>query len=301
MARYQNGFVPNSVLVKLASGTDRNGYWEFLASPGLAARWAAAKKEAERRFGRTIYIRTGWNMYRPYWVQKEARQRACNSGNCNGAASPGYSSHGGSYAGRDALAIDVDPNGLTWAQVWEACRAVGFVCGAITEAISGIRGGEPWHIIDYDPWRAVPASEGSTPFPNQEEDDMSERAEQQIAELWQALLPGKSGVKTQGDVNKAIMETRSAAVKAESNSADAKVASESLVADFKQGQAGVNLPGRLYTLLTKAAAGTEVSVDIAKLATELTSQLGDVGGASPAEVKEIVQAALSALVLTTKE
>jgi hypothetical protein len=104
-------------------------------------------------------------MYRPLSVQVEARARACRDGNCNGAALPGFSSHGGSYGGRDALAIDVNPNGLSWGQVWEACRAVGFICGAITEAMSGIKGGEPWHIIDYDPWRAVPASGGDEPFP----------------------------------------------------------------------------------------------------------------------------------------
>jgi hypothetical protein len=57
----------------------------------------------------------------------------------------------------DALAIDVNENGLSWAQVWEAARANGFLCGAITPEMSGFPNGEPWHIIDLDPYGAIPA------------------------------------------------------------------------------------------------------------------------------------------------
>ena len=60
------------------------------------------------------------------------------------------------------MAIDVDPNGLTWAQVWEACTAAGFLFNAITIARAGIE--EPWHIIDLHPWDAVPADVNVQPF-----------------------------------------------------------------------------------------------------------------------------------------
>jgi hypothetical protein len=163
MARFPNGQIPppgtaGSPLYTIAKGVDSNGYWEFQTTAGTHAKWNAAKRYAEKHFGRTIYIRSGWNIYRPLDVQRSARIRACNAGNCNAAAYPGYSSHGGSWGGRDCLAIDVDPNGLTWGQVWEACRAAGFSVGLITKAIAGID--EPWHIIDFDPWRAVPAGGG---------------------------------------------------------------------------------------------------------------------------------------------
>lgn len=179
---YLNGQVPYSVVsVVLASGTDGNGYWEFRCTPAFAARWAFAKREAERSFGRTIYIRAGWNVYRPYDVQVSARKRACASGNCNGASVAGYSSHGGNWGGRDCLAVDVDPNGLTWDQVDQAMEAAGFSARLITEAMSGIKGGERWHYIDFNAFGPVPAGLGATPF---EEDDMA-NADEVLAELRQ--------------------------------------------------------------------------------------------------------------------
>lgn len=168
MVRYKNGRIPapgtpGSPLVTIAKGIDSNGYWEFQTTEATYARWREAKRYAEWKFGKTIYIRTGWNVYRPYHIQEAARIRACNAGNCNAAAYPGYSSHGGNWQGRDCLAIDVDPNGLAWWQVWEACRHAGFSVGLITKAIAGID--EPWHIIDFNAFGAVPAFEGSKPFP----------------------------------------------------------------------------------------------------------------------------------------
>jgi hypothetical protein len=167
---YANGRIPapgtpGSPLFVVASGTDSNGYWEFQFTAMTWRKWLAAKAYAEKHYGRTIHIRTGWNVYRPYPVQQAARIRACNDGNCNGASVAGYSPHGGNWGGRDCLAIDVDPNGLTWAQVWQACKAAGFAVGLITERISGIKGGEPWHITDFDAFAPVPAGGGARPFP----------------------------------------------------------------------------------------------------------------------------------------
>lgn len=170
---WKNGEIPYDIVsVVLASGTDSNGYWEFRCTPTFAACWAFAKRYAEEHFGRTIYIRSGWNIYRPLFSQKIARNNACNQGNCLGAAYPGSSSHGGEWRGRPCLAVDVDPNGLTWAQVDEAMEAAGFEAGLITEQISGIKGGEPWHYILFIAFGPIPASLNASPLitPTPEED-----------------------------------------------------------------------------------------------------------------------------------
>ncbi|MCC2033059.1 hypothetical protein [Microbacterium allomyrinae] len=174
---FKNGEVPYSVVsVVLASGTDSNGYWEFRCTPAFAARWASAKREAERRFGRTIHIRAGWNIYRPLFSQRTARTNACKQGNCNGAAVEGTSSHGGEWRGRPCLAVDVDPNGLTWDQVDQAMEAAGFSARLITEAMSGIKGGERWHYIDFNAFAPLPAGSTSSDTPSpavaEEEEDM---------------------------------------------------------------------------------------------------------------------------------
>jgi len=177
MVLYENGSVPYSVVsVVLASGVDENGPWEFRCTPAFAARWAFAKREAVRRFGRPIFIRTGWNIYRPLFSQVIARNNACAAGNCNGAAYPKYSSHGGNWNGRDCLAVDVDPNGLTWDQVDEAMEAAGFSAGLITEAMSDIPGGERWHYIDFAAFGPVPAFADAVPFETEQpepEEDMT--------------------------------------------------------------------------------------------------------------------------------
>ncbi|MDF2578424.1 MAG: hypothetical protein K0S49_3 [Microbacterium sp.] len=168
---YANGQVPYSVVsVVLASGYDSNGYWEFRCTPAFAARWRFAKRRAEELYGRTIYIRSGWNIYRPLFSQHIARDNACEQGNCLGAAWPGTSSHGGEWQGRPCLAVDVDPNGLTWDQVDVAMEAAGFSARLITAAMSGFPGGERWHYIDFNAFGAVPAFAGATPFPVVEEE-----------------------------------------------------------------------------------------------------------------------------------
>lgn len=166
MVLYKNGQVPFSVVSEvLASGTNQDGYWEMRATPATAARWRYAKQLCVEWYGRPIYIVPGWNIYRPLHIQQQARDRACRSGNCAGAAVPGYSSHGGNWNGRDCLAIDVAPNGLSWAQIDKAMIAAGFAAGLITQAISGIPGGEPWHYIDFAAFGPVPAFAGAKPAP----------------------------------------------------------------------------------------------------------------------------------------
>lgn len=184
MPTYSNGRVPRARLIKIASGTDRNGYWEHQLPASTLRKWNAALDYARRKWSKVMRISTGWNGYRPYEVQVDARSRACASGNCNAAARAGWSSHGGTWVsakytgGRwvDAMAIDVVPQQLTWAQVDEAMRHAGFLVGAITKAIAGMD--EPWHYIDLDPWAAVPSadleSKPFTPAPDEEVLDLSE-------------------------------------------------------------------------------------------------------------------------------
>lgn len=181
MTLYRNGRIPPGVLFTIADGVDRNGYWEFQTTRATYVRWQMAKDYAEKHFGKTLYIRSGWNIYRPFQVQKDARDRACAAGNCNAASVAGFSSHGGNWRGRDCLAIDVDPNGLSWAQVWEACRSAGFECGLITQAISGIPGGEPWHIIDFNAFGPVPdwSGDGGNAFEPGEDTEETEEEEEE--------------------------------------------------------------------------------------------------------------------------
>jgi hypothetical protein len=177
---YSNGRVPLSVVsVVLGSGRDSKGrYWEHRLTPATAARWAFAVDYAFRKWGKRMSIRSGGpNAYRPLEFQWFYYQDGVDEGNPLQAAYPATSSHGGNWRGRDCLAIDVDPGYdafgrqlLTWAQVWEACRAAGFECGLITKAIAGIE--EPWHVNDFNAFGAVPAFDGFTPF---EEDDMSQK------------------------------------------------------------------------------------------------------------------------------
>lgn len=164
---YTNGLIPLDVVsVVLKSGYDSQGrLWEHRCTPASAARWAYAVSYAQKKWGRVPKVKDGANFYRNRAWQYIARQDACAAGNCNGASVVGWSSHGGNWGGRDCLAVDVNPNGLTWAQVWEAMTAAGFACGLITEKISGIPGGEPWHCIDFAAFGPMPAFETSTPFP----------------------------------------------------------------------------------------------------------------------------------------
>lgn len=154
MSRYKNGQVPDGALVKLASGTNGDGYWEHLLPPATVRKHQSLVGLGQERRRRTLTITTGWNGYRPLPAQRTARTNACARGRCGDAAFPGSSSHGGEYQGADAMAIDYG----NWSWVWgsreafyEACREVGLVPGMFSW--------EPWHVIDRDPWAAVPAGE----------------------------------------------------------------------------------------------------------------------------------------------
>lgn len=163
--KYQNGQVPASALVQLDTG---NGY--HMTSPYGRYVWYKLRALAKSRYGKTLHISPGYCAYRPLAAQKQAREDACNRGNCLAAAWPGTSSHGGTWEDRiytkgvivDAMAFDIgDWSQLSWTQFKGLCESVGLIVGAITADDEGAT--EPWHVVLLDPWRAVP----------KEDDDMT--------------------------------------------------------------------------------------------------------------------------------
>lgn len=148
MTRYRNGEIPRTALVVIASGTNGDGYWEHQLTPSQKYKHDALVALGKKRHGRTLKITSGWNGFRPIAAQKVAKAKYGK-----GAAAVGFSSHGGTYKGRDAMAMDYG----NWSWVYNGdreaffadCRAVGLTPGVIAN--------ESWHVIDYDPWAAVPA------------------------------------------------------------------------------------------------------------------------------------------------
>jgi hypothetical protein len=166
MPTYQNGYIPRELLTIIGSGTDNYGRYEWLLSPGTAAKHYALVERAHRRTRKWLSPSPGWSCYRPYAWQVKYRAEWGN-----GAAWPGTSSHGGLWEGRQTLAIDYG----NWDEVYrgvggnsafyEDVRAVGLSPGLIAPPNYPY---EPWHVVDLDPWAPAFASGGSTPFPGEE-------------------------------------------------------------------------------------------------------------------------------------
>lgn len=181
MPTYQNGRIPDHLLVQFDSGWNQtDGAWHHSLSPATYQRHLMLVDRAKARTGRTLTISRGWSAYRPLDAQILARKIHGNY-----AAMPGTSSHGGFWEGRQTLAMDYG----NWAAVYagkggqaaffEDCRAVGLTPGLIMPE----RGYplEPWHVVDLNPWSAVPAGGGSTPF-DPEEDELNDTQAAQLAQ-----------------------------------------------------------------------------------------------------------------------
>lgn len=290
MPTYANGQVPYSVVsVVLASGTDANGYWEFRCTPAFAARWTQAKRNAERLFGRTIYIRTGWNIYRPLFSQQTARRNACAAGNCAGASVPGYSSHGGNWGGRDCLAVDVDPNGLTWDQVDQAMEAAGFSARLITEKISGIPGGERWHYIDFNAFGPAPAGTETGEF-----DSMATK--QEIKDALYEVLTEKPGLgpgeRNHWDSLKFIADLAAAAHPSKIWAHQVQLQDEHGNPIYRDGKP-VTFPARGYLASINAQVGGEIAdVDEEALAAALAPLISSqIGSLSDEDIARLAEAA----------
>jgi hypothetical protein len=184
MAQFANGKIPKSRLVPLGKGRDRDGVWRHLAPPGTAARWNWLVATARAKYGVTLRITPGWNLFRPLEVQVLYRQRLGIM-----AAQPGFSSHGGVFRGRDCMAIDVQNWGdlapgrpeVAWVRFVALCRMAGF-------RVDFVKPRETWHVGDFDPWRVPAAAAKFRIKPTkvlEQEDDMPiivvQRANSQLA------------------------------------------------------------------------------------------------------------------------
>lgn len=136
---------------------------------------------------------------------------------------------------------------------------------------------------------ARPASGGSTPFPNGD-DELDDRERMMLEKLFQELLPGEAGVKTQGAVHKILTDTLTSARGAHGEAKAAHEAIDAHVAEWVQGLAGVRNAGRLYSLLARAATNGG-TVDAGALASAIAPLLtAQVGALSDADVKRVAKA-----------
>lgn len=161
MPSYRNGRVPEHLLVTFASGwLPVEGTWKHQLPPATYRKHLALVALAKKRTGRTLKVSEGWGAYRPYAIQVYAKQI-----HGRWAASPGTSSHGMYWEGKQCAAIDYGNWGAVYNWDRDAfyrdVRAVGLVPGLISEA----RGypDEPWHVVDRDPWAAVPSGGSTAP------------------------------------------------------------------------------------------------------------------------------------------
>lgn len=149
MTRYKNGRIPTSALVYMGG--------EHWLSPATLDKWNRLVQVVKSETGVTLRITAGPNAYRDYEAQVEAKKEHGSN-----AAAPGHSSHGGTFNGQDALAIDVD----NWMDIgqsafYDYCRQAGFEPGYFDW--------EPWHIIDWEPWASVAPT---PPASDKEKEDM---------------------------------------------------------------------------------------------------------------------------------
>lgn len=188
MPTYKNGYVPADLLVVFKRGWNRtDGDWIHAFPPATYARHLALIARARERTGRTLALNYGWTAYRPY-----AAQVILKAIFGIGAATPGTSSHGGFWEGRQTMAGDYS----NWAEVYagfggraafaDDCRAVGLLPNMIVPA----RGypDEPWHVIDPNPWSAVPSFAGVVlPFDPKQEDVMNSDQESKFDKKFDVL------------------------------------------------------------------------------------------------------------------
>lgn len=144
MARYPNGQIPLQYLVHLGG--------EHYLTPATANRWKALQADVYANEGVWLAITRGPNAYRSL----EAQWITYRNEPPGNAAYPGTSSHGGVYAGRDSMAIDVGNWGLLGRDKFYAyARKHGFEPGYFDW--------EPWHIIDWSPWASSTGGGGVSP------------------------------------------------------------------------------------------------------------------------------------------
>ena len=171
---YRNGYIPMARLVTFKKGSNKtDGDWHHSLSPSTYRKHLQLVAKAYQRTGRMLAISNGWSAYRPYFAQVLAREIWGF-----GAAVPGTSSHGGFWEGKQTLAMDY--GNWAWvyakfgsrarAEFYADCRAVGLSPGLIHPSRGNGYPDEPWHVIDKEPWAAVPAGLGVEDMPLTKED-----------------------------------------------------------------------------------------------------------------------------------
>lgn len=182
MPAYRNGEVPDSLLVTFASGwLPEEGQWKHQLPPSTYRKHLALVALAKRNTGRVLKPTAGWSCYRPRPVQVYAKK-------IHGifAATPGTSSHGLFWEGRQCAAIDYGNWGEVYggdrAAFYRDVRAVGLEPGLI-EPRRGYPD-EPWHVVDLDPWAPAPAGLPVEPTAPVSPDDESEEDEMKPFLIW---------------------------------------------------------------------------------------------------------------------
>lgn len=187
MSTYRNGDIPDHLLIRRGN---------FLLTVGTWSKWDALVADVLARYGVRLEITDGIGVmrgtgaFRTRIMQRQVKAHFVSIGQGRLAAAEGTSSHGGEFNGRDALAVDVNNYGrIPLEAFYAAARRAGFEPGYFNGRNG--RPYEPWHLIDWEPYRAVAGTAGTG----------SEGAEfmAKIDDLWQQWLPGQAGVKSAGD------------------------------------------------------------------------------------------------------
>lgn len=166
MGGFANGRIPLSQLVHLGG--------EHYLPPGTAARWKWLQRVAYEKYGVWLNITVGWNAYRPFDVQVTYKRQYGNM-----AATPGLSSHGGTFGGRVVFAIDVNNwAALGWDRFVAVCRLAGFTVDFVSPR-------EQWHIGDFNDGWVAPAGASTTPT-IKPETTRKRRRETMIHAAWRA-------------------------------------------------------------------------------------------------------------------
>lgn len=179
MPTYTNGNIPRDLLVSFASGYNKiDGNWEHLLPKATYHKHLNLVELARRRTGKLLRITDGWGAYRPLHAQVTVRAYYASIGQPLQAAWPGTSSHGGLWEGKRTAAMDYDwGNIYGWnRENWYAdVRAAGLHPGLIHPSRNDSYPDEPWHVIDLDPWGAVPKllTEAAQPKPVLEGEEMN--------------------------------------------------------------------------------------------------------------------------------
>lgn len=153
MTEYQNGRIPQSILVHMGG--------EHWATPATRDRINALIADIWEHEGVRVWVTDGPNIYRDMANQVATKKHFTDLGRPQQAATPGRSGHGGTFLGRDCLAVDFSgygPLGLTkW---FSYLRKHGFQAGYY-DGKNG-RPYEPWHAIDWNPYSTPASASGST-------------------------------------------------------------------------------------------------------------------------------------------